>query len=114
VTDAHAAPEDAALVGPIMQAGDWADLVADAIAQDNPAAQVHIRDEGSYIHIHTAGRCRLTRATLTELTGRQIKIGDIEPHMAFFAGQITTTTDEMTWSTRQAAGRPVPRGAKTP
>ncbi len=113
MTDTQPAPVGAALVGPIMQAGDWADLVADAVAEDNPAAQVHIRDEGSYVHIHTAGHCRLTRATLSRMTGRQVKIGDVEPHMAFFAGQITTTTDEMSWSTRQGAGRPVPQGGKT-
>jgi toluene monooxygenase system protein D len=113
VTDTASPTVGAALVGPIMQAGDWADLVADAVAEDNPAAQVHIRDEGSYIHIHTPGHCRLTRATLSRLTGRQVKIGEVEPHMAFFAGQITTTTDEMSWSTRQSAARPVPQGAKS-
>lgn len=101
----------AALVGPIMQAGDWADLVADAIAEDNPAAQVHIRDEGSYVHVHTAGHCRLTGATLSRLMGRQVRIGEVEPHMAFFAGQIATTSEEMSWSTRQGAARPVPKGA---
>jgi hypothetical protein len=114
VTDVQPDAQGTALVGPIMQAGEWADLVADAVAEDNPAAQVHIRDEGSYVHIHTAGHCRLTRATLSRLTGRQVRIGEVEPHMAFFAGQITTTSDELSWRTRQGAGRPVPRGASTP
>ena len=62
-----------------------------AHSQDNPEAGVHLRDEGSYIHIHTPGRCLLTRHTLSELAGRPVRIGDVEPHMAFFAGHIATT-----------------------
>lgn len=96
----------AALVGPIMQAGEMADLVADVIAADNPGADVMIRDEGSYIHIHTPGECVLTRATLSELAGRPMRIGDLEPHMSFFAGHIRTTTDSITWYTRQSADLP--------
>jgi toluene monooxygenase system protein D len=100
-----------ALVGPIMQAGDWAEVVAEAIAEDNPGSEVHIRDEGSYIHVHVAGQCRLTKDTLSRILGRPVRIGDVEPHMAFFAGQITTTTEEMTWRTQQGLARPVPQGA---
>ncbi|MEW2502883.1 MmoB/DmpM family protein [Amycolatopsis sp. CA-161197] len=103
-----APPEGAALVGPIMQAGEMAELVADAIAQDNPGADVLVRDQGSFIRIHTPGICRLTRRTLSELAGRPLRIGDVEPHMAFFAGHITTTTDEIVWRTGQSAGRPAP------
>jgi toluene monooxygenase system protein D len=94
------------LVGPIMQAGEMADLVADAIAIDNPVSEVHIRDHGSYVRIHTAGRCRLTRRTLSELAGRPLRIGDVEPHMAFFAGHINTTSDDIVWHSNQGAARP--------
>jgi toluene monooxygenase system protein D len=96
----------APLVGPIMQAGEMADLVADAIAIDNPGSEVHVRDHGSYVRIHTAGNCRLTRQTLSEVAGRPLRIGDVEPHMAFFAGHIRTTTDDIVWHTNQAAARP--------
>lgn len=99
-------PAAAALVGPIMQVGEMAELVADAVAVDNPGADVLIRDQGSYIRIHTPGQCRLTRATLSELAGRPVRIGDVEPHMAFFAGHIITTTDEIVWHTSQGAARP--------
>ena len=108
-TAGEAGSVGAALVGPIMQAGDWADTVAAAVAEDNPGAEVHVRDEGSYVHVHVAGQCRLTRATLSRLMGRPIRIGDVEPHMAFFAGHITTTTDDMTWRTQQGAQRPSPK-----
>ncbi|MET7998232.1 MmoB/DmpM family protein [Amycolatopsis sp. NPDC005232] len=107
-TQDGAPPEGAALVGPLMQAGEMADLVADAIAEDNPGAEVLIRDQGSFIRIHTPGVCRLTRQTLSELAGRPLRIGDVEPHMAFFAGHITTTTDEMIWRSGQSAARPAP------
>ncbi|TCK27599.1 MmoB/DmpM family protein [Pseudonocardia endophytica] len=105
-TDPTTSGPAAALVGPIMQVGEMAELVADAIAEDNPGVEVHLRDEGSYIHIHTPGRCRLTRTTLTALAGRPIRIGDVEPYMAFFAGHIITTSDEIIWHTKQAAARP--------
>lgn len=101
----------AALVGPIMQTGEMAELVAEAVAVDNPGAEVTIRDEGSYVHIHTPGRCRLSRTTLSELAGRPVRIGDVEPHMAFFAGHIITTSDEIVWHTKQAAARPIPKEA---
>jgi hypothetical protein len=97
---------NAALVGPIMQAGEMADLVAEAIAIDNPGSEVHLSDHGSYVRIHTAGTCRLTRQTLTELSGRPVRIGDVEPHMAFFAGHIMTTTDDIVWHSSQRAARP--------
>ncbi len=96
---------EAALVGPIMQAGEMADLVAEAIAIDNPGSEVHVSDHGSYVRIHTAGNCRLTRQTLSELAGRPVRIGDVEPHMAFFAGHIRTTTDDIVWHSRQRAAR---------
>jgi toluene monooxygenase system protein D len=95
-----------ALVGPIMQAGEMADLVFEAISLDNPDVEVLVRDEGSYIRVHTPGRCRLTGATLSELAGRPLRVGDIEPYMAFFAGHITTASDEIVWHTKQAAGQP--------
>jgi toluene monooxygenase system protein D len=98
--------DDAALVGPIMQAGEMADLVFEAISLDNPDAKVLVRDEGSYIRIHMPGRCRLTGATLSELAGRTLRVGDIEPYMAFFAGHITTASDEIVWYTNQPAGQP--------
>jgi toluene monooxygenase system protein D len=95
-----------ALVGPIMQTGEMADLVAQAIAEDNPGAEVYLRDEGSYVRIHTPGRCRLTSRTLTSLAGRPVRIGDVEPHMSFFAGHIDTSSEEIVWHSRQGVERP--------
>jgi len=66
---------------------------------------VYVSDHGSYIRIHTAGHCRLTRQTLSELAGRPMRIGDVEPHMAFFAGHIDTTTDAIVWHSRQLSAR---------
>lgn len=83
-----------------------AELVADAIAVDNPGREVFVRDQGSYVRIHTAGTCRLTSRTLTELAGRPVRIGDVEPHMSFFAGHIATTTQDIVWRTAQSAARP--------
>ena len=85
------------LVGPIMQDGEMADIVLQAIRIDNPGAEVHVADESSYIRIHTPGRCRLTRATLSEVLGRPCELTELEPHMSFFSGHISTTTEETVW-----------------
>lgn len=82
---------EAALVGPIMQVGEMADLVADAITIDNPGAEVHVRDHGSYVRIHTAGHCRLTRQTLSEL-----------------AGHCASVTSSRTWLSSPATSTPPP------
>lgn len=93
--------ETGGLVGPIMQDGEMADIVLEAIRIDNPGMEVHVVDESSYIRIHTAGRCRLTRSTLSEVIGRPCELTELEPHMSFFSGHISTTTDETVWELRR-------------
>jgi toluene monooxygenase system protein D len=90
------------LVGPIMQQGDMADVVLEAIRIDNPGSEVHVADETSYVRIHTPGRCRLTRTTLSELLGRASELTELEPHMSFFSGHISTSTEEMVWELRRS------------
>jgi toluene monooxygenase system protein D len=94
--------ETKGLVGPIMQDGEMADIVLEAIRIDNPGADVHVADETSYIRIHTPGRCRLTRATLAEVLGRPCELTELEPHMAFFSGHIRTTSEETVWELRRS------------
>lgn len=90
------------LVGPIMQDGEMADIVLEAIRIDNPGADVHVADESSYIRIHTPGRCLLTKATLSEVLGRPCELTELEPHMSFFSGHIRTTTEETVWELRRS------------
>ena len=94
--------EPEGLVGPIMQHGEMAELVLEAIRIDNPGVEVHVSGQSSYMRIHTAGRCRLTRETLTEVVGRPCELTELEPHMSFFSGHITTTTDETVWELRRS------------
>lgn len=91
------------LVGPIMQEGEMADVVLEAIRIDNPGADVHVTDQSSYVRIHTAGECRLTRTTLSEVLGRPCQMTELEPHMPFFSGHIVTTTEETVWLLRREA-----------
>lgn len=89
------------LVGPIMQEGEMADVVLEAIRIDNPGADVYVTDQSSYVRIHTPGECRLTRTTLSDVLGRPCELTELEPHMAFFAGHITTTSEETVWLLRR-------------
>lgn len=85
------------LVGPVLQAGEIANAVIDAIRIDNPGMDVDIVDRGSYIRVHTVGLCRLTRQSLEEAMGHPIELTEIEPVLASFAGRISTGSDEIVW-----------------
>jgi len=86
-----------------MQHGEMADFVLEAIRIDNPAAEVQVTGEASYVRIHTRGRCRLTRVTLSEVIGRPCELTELEPHMSFFSGHIATTTEETVWELRHGS-----------
>jgi toluene monooxygenase system protein D len=81
----------------VLQAGEIATAVVDAIRMDNPGMDVDLVDRGSYIRVHTVGRCRLTRQSLEEVLGRPIELSEIEPVLASFAGRISTGSEEIVW-----------------
>jgi hypothetical protein len=47
----------------VIRGGDFADVVARSVADDNPGKDVRIVDRGNYVRIHTAQVCRLTRCS---------------------------------------------------
>jgi toluene monooxygenase system protein D len=85
------------LVGPVLRACEFATAVYEAIQIDNPGAVVHLSDRGSYVRIHTGGRCVLTRATLSEVLGQTIELSEIQPYLNSFSGRITTGSDAVIW-----------------
>lgn len=84
-------------VGPILRAGEVADAVIDAIADDNPGKQVLVVDRGDYLRINTSRECRLTRASLEKHLGRDFALVRLEIEMPSFAGRIRTSAAEYVW-----------------
>jgi toluene monooxygenase system protein D len=64
---------------------------------DNPGKDIDLVDRGSYIRVHTDGRCRLTRDSLERVLGHPIELSEIEPVLASFAGRISTGSEEIVW-----------------
>jgi toluene monooxygenase system protein D len=84
-------------VGPILRAGEIADAVIDAIAEDNPDKEVVVVDRGDYVRVHTAGQCRLSKGTLEKYLGREYELPMLEIEMSSFSGRLRTRWNEYVW-----------------
>jgi toluene monooxygenase system protein D len=84
-------------VGPVLRMCDEADLVIEAIREDNPGADVEVIDRGAYIRVQADGYLRVTEATLQRHLGPGFKIHSLEQMLAAFAGRIRTASDQVEW-----------------
>jgi toluene monooxygenase system protein D len=84
-------------VGPVIRAGDFAEVVARSIEDDNPGKDVRIVDRGDYVRIHTTQVCRLTRSTLERHLGHPFQLRMLEIEMPSFRGRLRTRDDEFVW-----------------
>lgn len=81
-------------VGPILQSGEIARAVAQAVEVDNAGKRVEVRDRGSYVRIEVeGGECMLRRTTIEEELGRPFRMSELELNMSSFVGQIETGTE---------------------
>lgn len=96
------------LVGPVIRAGNLAEAVIDAVAEDNPGQDVLVLDRDDYVRIHTARRCRLTLASLERSLGHPYQLAALEIDMPAFKGRLKTRTDEYVWF--YATGAPPAEG----
>ena len=85
------------LVGPVIRAGDFADVVARSIEDDNPGNAVRIIDRCDYVRIHTAQICRLTRRALERHLGHAYEMRMLEIEMPSFSGRLKTSNEEFVW-----------------
>jgi len=84
-------------VGPVLEAGETARAVADAIVAAHPSAT--IIDRGSYWRILVPGGCRVTRRAIEERLGRPFALpGDLERIMPSFKGKLLISDEEVSWS----------------
>ncbi|MHA4854563.1 MmoB/DmpM family protein [Rhodococcus sp. MSC1_016] len=93
-TDSTATAPIADPVGPVVQAGEIAEAVAEAAKVDNEGKRVEIRNRGSYVRIEVdGGECVLHRATIEEHLGRPFQMRELEVSMPSFVGRIETGTE---------------------
>jgi toluene monooxygenase system protein D len=92
-------------VGPVVQAGELADAVAEAIRIDNEGKRVDVRSRGSYVRIEVdGGECVIRRQTIEEQLGRPFRMRDLEVSMPSFVGRIETGTEQFRfWLGQQPA-----------
>ena len=89
-------------VGPVLQATPFADAVITAIRHDND--DVTVQDEGAYLRVLVPRVCRLSRGSLEEILGEDLRFpGDLEVVMSSFAGVIRLTEQGAEW---RLAGEP--------
>lgn len=83
-------------VGPVLDAGDMAQSIVDAIISLNET--VEILDRGSYWRILVPDRCVLTREALAEHLSAELDWpGDLEIVMPSFTGRLTLTDERAVW-----------------
>lgn len=88
---------DTDLVGPVIRSGDLAEAVIEAVAEDNPGAEVVVVDRDDYVRVHTRKECRLTLASLVKAYGRPYQLSLLEIDMPSFKGRLRTRVDEYVW-----------------
>ncbi len=84
-------------VGPVLEAGETAQAVVDAIMAENPGAQ--LIDRGSYWRVLVRGRCTVTRRAIEARLGRPFVLpGDLERVMPSFKGKLVMGDDQVVWT----------------
>ena len=82
-------------VGPVLTAGELAEVAIDAIHEDNPDKNVDVENHHAYIRVETDKECILRRSTMEKNLGRPFRIGELETILGSFAGQIEVTEEHM-------------------
>lgn len=94
---------DAAGVGPVLEAGEMADAIIAAIRAENPDARV--AERGAYVRVTVPGRCVVTRAAIERALGRPFVLpGDLERIMPSFSGKMRLSESAAEWTRPSARG----------
>lgn len=80
-------------VGPIIGLGEIADAAMEAVYIDNPGREIKIEQNSGYVRVQVKGECLLTVDTMSDVLGREFRLGDLEGSMPGFAGFIRTSDD---------------------
>ncbi|HZP41737.1 MAG TPA: MmoB/DmpM family protein [Candidatus Binatia bacterium] len=96
-----AASDDPRLVGPVLQVGDVAEAILEAIREDNPGREVITEEHSSYVRILCPEECVIRCSTVAAILGRPFGVTDIETIMSAFSGQIETRDDRIRFFLRR-------------
>lgn len=95
------ADEDA--VGPVLQPGEVARAIIDAMRVSNPSLTVV--DRGGYLRVLARGRATLMRAEVERRVRAPFRLpADLEQVMPSFRGRLTIDEESATWE-RKGGGR---------
>ncbi len=83
-------------VGPVLESSELGRAVLCAIQSLNEG--VSVQDRGSYLRVHTARRCVVTREAIEAALGRPVKLpGDLELAMPSFRGRLKIDAERAVW-----------------
>jgi hypothetical protein len=83
-------------VGPVLEAGDVAQAIVDAIEEENES--VTVQDRGAYWRVGVPLRCHVSRAAIERRLGRPFRLpGDLERVMPSFKGRLAIGDDAVSW-----------------
>jgi toluene monooxygenase system protein D len=71
-----------------------AEALIEAIERDNPGAGVRVEDRGGYVRIGCRRRCVVTRRSLEDALGETVRLSELEPALAGFAGRMRFDGDD--------------------
>jgi toluene monooxygenase system protein D len=80
-------------VGPILRSGEWAQVIAEAAAIDNPGREVRVDDRGGYVRVHCRSECVLREETVRKILGQPFRMRELEVNLSSFAGHIEYGSD---------------------
>ena len=84
------------VVGPVLEASDLGRAIAEILLRHNGGAR--LRDQGAYLRVECAERCRLDRADVEQTLGRPFRLpGELEQLMPSFRGQLRVSEDSVEW-----------------
>lgn len=95
---------DIGRVGPVVRAGDLAQIIGEAAEADNPGVPITVDDQGAYVRVSAPGELVLRESTIAEMLGRPFKIRELEVNLASFAGQIDFGSDQVRFYFQSSQG----------
>jgi MmoB/DmpM family len=97
-------PSRADWVGPVLEVGEVADAIVEAIRERN--RNVVVEDRASYLRVMVPSPCILDRSAVERRIGRGFELPrDLEQVMPSFKGQLTITGDQAVWALNLGADR---------
>ncbi|HVR64433.1 MAG TPA: MmoB/DmpM family protein [Polyangia bacterium] len=85
-------------VGPVLRMCEEVEQVIRSIVEDNPDQEVDVLDSGAYVRVQARGFLRVTRASLRRNLGDGFEMRQLGAMLSAFAGRISTTSEEITWT----------------